>query len=161
VICLQILPNILNRWWNYFCQLLNVHGINDVKRREIHIAEPLVTEPRPFEIEIANENLKRYKSWGTDQISSEMIQARDNILHSEIHKLINSIWNREQLPQQRNESIIIPVYKKGDKTDCSNHGGISLLPTTYKMLSNILVSRLTPYVDKIIGDDQCGFRHNR
>jgi hypothetical protein len=39
----------------------------------------------------------------------------------------------------------------GDKTDCSNRG-ISLLPTAYKILSNILVKRLTPYVDEISGD---------
>jgi len=35
------------------------------------------------------------------------------------------------------------------------------LPTTYKILSNILLSRLIPYAKKIIGDHQCGFRHNR
>jgi hypothetical protein len=36
--------------------------------------------------------------------------------------------------------------------------GMSLLPTICKMLSNILVSKLTPYVGEIIGDHQCGFR---
>jgi len=35
------------------------------------------------------------------------------------------------------------------------------LLTTYKILSNILLSRLTPYAQEIIGDHQCGFRHNR
>ena len=35
------------------------------------------------------------------------------------------------------------------------------MPTTYKILSNILLSRLIPYVKIIIGDHQCGFRHNR
>jgi len=35
------------------------------------------------------------------------------------------------------------------------------LPTTYKMLSNILLSRLIPYVKEIIEDHQCGFRRNR
>jgi len=39
--------------------------------------------------------------------------------------------------------------------------GISLLPTTYKILSNILLSRLTPYAEEIIGDHQCGFRCSR
>jgi hypothetical protein len=48
-----------------------------------------------------------------------------------------------------------PVHKKGD-----NHRGISLLSTSYKMLSNILLSRLGPYTEEIIGDYQCGFRHN-
>jgi hypothetical protein len=36
-----------------FCQLLNVHGVNNVRQNEIHTAEPLVPEPRSFEDEIA------------------------------------------------------------------------------------------------------------
>jgi hypothetical protein len=44
-----------------------------------------------------------------------------------IHKLINSIWNKEQLPNQWKESIIVPIHKKGDKTDCNKYPGISLL----------------------------------
>jgi hypothetical protein len=55
----------------------------------------------------------------------------------------------------------VPIYKKGDKTDCSNYRGISLLSTTYKILPNILLSRLTPYAEEIIGDHQCGFRRHR
>jgi hypothetical protein len=55
------------------------------------------------------------------------------------------IWNKEELTDQWKESIVVPVYKKDDKTDCSNYRGISLLSTTYKILSNILLSRLTPY----------------
>jgi hypothetical protein len=54
------------------------------------------------------------------------------------------------------KSIVVPVYKKGDKTDCSNYRGTSLLSTTYKILSNILLSTLTPYAEDIIGDHQCG-----
>jgi hypothetical protein len=44
---------------------------------------------------------------------------------------------------------------------CSNYRGISLLSTTYKILSNILLSRLTPFAEEIVGDHQCGFRRNR
>jgi hypothetical protein len=65
------------------------------------------------------------------------------------------------LPQQWNESTIAPIYKKGDKTDCNNYLGISLLSISYKILSNILLATLTPYVNEIIGDHQCGFRRNR
>jgi len=43
----------------------------------------------------------------------------------------------------------------------SNYRGISLSQTVYQILSNILLSRLTAYVDEIIGDHQCGFRRNR
>jgi hypothetical protein len=61
--------------------------------------------------------LKKYKSPGTDQIPAELIKARGETLQSEIHKLINSIWSTEELPGQWKESIILPIYKKGDKTD--------------------------------------------
>jgi len=56
---------------------------------------------------------------------------------------------------------VIPIHKKGNKTDCINYRGISLLPTTYKILSNILLSRLIPYAEEVIGDHQDGFRCNR
>jgi hypothetical protein len=42
--------------------------------------------------------LKRHKSPGSDEIPAELIQAGGEILSSEIHKLINSIWNKEELP---------------------------------------------------------------
>jgi hypothetical protein len=95
-----------------------------------------------------------------NQIPAELIQAGGKILLSEIHKLINSFWNKEELPDQWKETIIVPIHKKSDKTDCNNYRGLSLLSTSYKILSNILLSRLVPYIDEIIGD-QCGFPHNR
>ena len=65
------------------------------------------------------------------------------------------------LPEQWKESIIVPIYKKGEKTNCSNYRAMSLLFMSYKILSNIILGRLTPYVDEIIGDHQCGFGRNR
>ena len=53
--------------------------------------------------------------------------------------------------------IVVPIYKKDDKTDCCNYGAVSLLSTMYKILSNIQLSRLTPYAEEINGDHQCGF----
>jgi hypothetical protein len=44
---------------------------------------------------------------------------------------------------------------------CSNCRGISLLSNSYKILSNILLSRLSPYIDEAIRDHQCEFRRNR
>jgi len=107
------------------------------------------------------EKLKSHKSPGVDQIPAELIKTGGRTICCEIHKLIISIWNKEELPEEWKESITVPIYKKGNKTVCSNCRGISLLQTTYKILSNILLSRLTPYAEKIVGDHQCGFRHNR
>jgi hypothetical protein len=81
--------------------------------------------------------LKKCKSPGIDQILYKMIQAEDETFLSAIHKLINSILNKEELSDQWKESIIVTIHKKGDKTDYNNYCGISLLSTSYKMLSNI------------------------
>jgi len=138
-----------------------VHGVKDVGQAEIHTTEPLVPEPSVSEVELAIDKLKSHKSPGIDQTPAEMIKAGGRTICLEIHKLIISIWKKEKLPEEWKESIIVPIHKKVDKTDCSNYRGISLLPTTYKILSNILLSRLIPYAKKIIGDHQCGFRRNR
>jgi hypothetical protein len=66
----------------------------------------------------------------------------------------------QKLPEEWKESIV-PIYKKGDKADCSNCRGTSLLSTVYKILCKIMLSRLTPYAEEIIRDHQCGFLHNR
>jgi hypothetical protein len=131
--------NILNRLKNYFSQLLNV---SDFRQIEMHIAEPLVLDPGSFEVEVAIAKLKRYKSPGSDQIPTEFIQAGGEILRSEIH---------EDLPDQWKDSINVPIHKKHDKTDCSNYRGISLLSPSYETSFSIL-SRLSLYIDEIIGD---------
>jgi hypothetical protein len=113
--------NILGRWKNYFCQLLNVHGEGGVRQTEIHTAEPFVPEHSASEAEVATGKLKRYKSPGVDKIPAELIQAGGETLRLEIHKLIKLIWNKEELPHQWQESIVVPIHKKGDKTDCSNY----------------------------------------
>jgi hypothetical protein len=148
---------IMNRWKNYLCQLLNIHGAGGVRQTEMHTAEPFVPEPSASEVEVRVGKLKRYKPPGVDQIPAEMIQAGGETLHSEIHKLTKLIWNKEELPHQWKQSTVVPIHKKGDKTHCSNYEGISLLLTSYKILSNILLCRLTPYADEIIGYYQCGF----
>ena len=111
---------------------MNIHEVNDVRQTEIHTAEPLVPEPSASEVELAIEKLKSHKSPGVDQIPAELIKAGGRTIRSEIHKLIISIWNKEKLPEEWKESIIVPIYKKGDKTDCSNYRGISFVPTMYK-----------------------------
>jgi len=65
------------------------------------------------------------------------------------------MWNKEELTDQRKESISVPIYEKGDTTDCTNYRGVSLLSITYKIFSSILLSRLMPYVEEIIWDHQC------
>jgi hypothetical protein len=110
----------------------------------------LTPDPNPSEVESDIANLERFKSPGSDQILAELIQAGDETLRSEIHKLVNYIWDKEELPDLWNESVIVQICKKND---CQ---GILLLSALYKMLSNILLSG-SPYIDEVIGDRKCGF----
>jgi hypothetical protein len=92
---------------------------------------------------------------GSDQIPVELIQAGGKTLLSAVHKLFNSICNREELSDQWKESIIVPVHKNGHKT--SNYCGRPLVSTLYNILSNILLSKLRTYLEEVIGDHQYGF----
>ena len=83
--------SILDRRRNHFSQLLNVHGANDVRRTDIHTAEPIVPEPLACEVEMAIEKLKVNKSPGIDQIPAKLIKAGGRTIHCVIHKHIISI----------------------------------------------------------------------
>ena len=66
------------------------------------------------------DKLKSHKLPGIDQTPAELIKAGGRTIYLEIHKLIISIWKKEKLPEEWKESIIVPIHKKGDKTDCNN-----------------------------------------
>jgi hypothetical protein len=95
----------------------------------MHTAESFVPQPGVSEAEVTIGKLKRYKSPGADQFPTELIQAGGETLCLEIHKLINLIWIKEELPHQWEESVLL-VHKEGDESDCSNYQGISLLSTS-------------------------------
>jgi len=111
--------SILAQWRNHSSQLLNILGVNDVRQHtELHTVEQLVPEPSAFEVELAIEKLKSHKSPVIDQIPAELIKAGGKTVHSEIHEHIISIWNKEKLPEEWMELLIVYVYKKGNKTGC-------------------------------------------
>jgi hypothetical protein len=117
-----------------------VHNVSDVRQIELHKVEPFVPGPSRLEVEIAIAKLKNDKLPDIDQVLAEVIQGEDEILLSVIHKLINCVWNNE-------ECLIVPFHKNGGKTDLNNYCGTSLLSISYNILSNILLSRLGPYID--------------
>jgi hypothetical protein len=67
-----------------------------------------VPVPIAFEFEMAIEKLKGHKSPCTDQIPAELIKAGGRTIHYEISKLITSVWNKEEFPEEWEESIIVP-----------------------------------------------------
>jgi hypothetical protein len=54
--------------------------------------------------------------YSIDQIPEELIKAGGTTIRCEIHKFIISIWDKEELSEEWKESIMVPIYKKADKT---------------------------------------------
>jgi len=85
----------LNRWKNFFTEVINVHEFHDFRQTHVHTAEVLVSQPCLNEVGNANGNLKSCKSRATEQIPAELIRAVGEILYCEIHRILSSIWNKE------------------------------------------------------------------
>jgi hypothetical protein len=92
--------SILATWRSHFSQLFDVNGVNDIRQTEIHTAELIVPETCAIEVEKTLEKLKRHKSSGIDQISAELIKTGGRTIHFEIHRFINFIWNKKELPEE-------------------------------------------------------------
>jgi hypothetical protein len=65
----------------------------------------------PSEVAFGIAELESYKSAGSDPIMLGMIQAGGEAIQSDIHKLINSIWIKEELPNQWKEFMITPINR--------------------------------------------------
>jgi len=99
------------------------------------------------------------KSPGIDNIHMELYKKGGGLLINKTHSLIKGIWREEKMSMDCTENIIVPIYKnRGDKLQCKNYKGISLLCTGYKILNAVINNRLKKYTELIIGEYQAGFR---
>ena len=75
-----------------------------------------------------------------------MIKYGRNKLLNRIYKLTGQIWEEERIPEEWNETLIVPIYKKGDRERCENYRRIALENVPYKILANIILGRIKPYI---------------
>jgi len=121
----------------------------------------IVAAPTMGEVSAAISSLKNNKASGPDNIPAELLKMGGEELSKVMYGLVNRIWNMEELPDQWLEGAILPLHKKGDKTECENYRGIALLNTAYKVFARVLFDRLSPRAETVIGDYQGGFRRDR
>jgi len=74
-----------------------------------------------------------------------------------------TIWKKGTIPKDWRKSIIIPLYKRGDKEKIGNYRGISLLCTAYKIYAEVLRNRLEKEAEEKnkVPESQAGFRKGR
>ena len=77
-----------------------------------------------------------------------------------LHSLFLLIWQQEKIPQEYKDATIIHLYKrKGNRQDCNNYCGISLLSNAGKILARLLPNRLKDHLNQgLLPENQCGFR---
>lgn len=113
------------------------------------------------ELIIALNNFKNKKSPGTDNINSELIKYASLPLKYRLLDLMNICWKYGHIPEEWRVGKICPIYKKGDKKNCSNYRGISILNTCYKIYASILKARLNIIIENMLSESQNGFRKGR
>ena len=105
--------------------------------------------------------LKNHKSSGEDGLSPELYKKCPKVTAEQIHGILQDAWKTNSFPKDWRTSIILPFYKKGDKTECRNYRGISLIDITVKIFRIILLNRFKSAREKNTHENQAGFRPGR
>ena len=153
---------ILARWTEYCEDLYNY----DTQGDPAVLNEPHSTnQDNPpilrAEVEAAVKSLKKGKSAGIDNIPSELVQAGGDAMIDALHIICNKIWHSGEWPTQWTRSLIITLPKKGNLQRCQNYRTISLICHPSKVMLQVLLNRLKPQAEKIIAEEQAGFRAGR
>ena len=119
-------------------------------------------EPTISELKKALNCLSSGKAPGKDGIPPEIVKLCTGSLLTELHAILCLYWRECQLPQDMGDSNIVTLYKtKGDRCDCTNYRGISLLRIVGKYFARVVLKRLQVIADRVYPESQCGFRTNR
>ncbi|XP_062840465.1 uncharacterized protein LOC134299981 [Anolis carolinensis] len=113
------------------------------------------------EVSNAISQQKNNKASGPDGIPAEIFKTGGPELIQQFHQLIEKVWVIEKIPADFKDATIINLFKKGDRTDCGNYRGISLLTSAGKILARILANRLLPVSEDTLPESQNGFRPSR
>ena len=115
------------------------------------------------EIKKAIAHLRFGKAPGQDGIPPEIYKVAETTIIPWLHALFTQLWNEGEVPQDFKDAQITCIYKKkGDRSDCNNYRGISLLSIAGKILARVLLERLKLHIaEGNISESQTGFRSNR
>ena len=110
----------------------------------------------------ALDKLASGKAPGKDGIPAEILKCAKNTLLKELHDILLLCWREGEVPQDMRDANIITLYKnKGDRSDCNNYRGISLLSIVGKAFARVVLKRLQVLAERVYPESQCGFRAKR
>ena len=101
------------------------------------------------------------KASGGDGIPDELFQILKDDAVKVLYSTWQHIWKTQQWPQDWKRSVFIPIPKKDNAKECTNHHIIALISHTSKVMLKILQARLQQYMNHELPDIQIGFRKGR
>ena len=132
------------------------------------VASTLGIEPTEEEIATAMKAMvmANAKAVEPDGLPAELLKLglqQDRNILRELDRLTILIWRQGKVPQQWKDAVITVLHKKGDKTECRNYRGISLVSHAGKVLLKVVAKRLSAYCEAkgLLPEEQCGFRPDR
>ena len=105
--------------------------------------------------------MKKGKSTGVDNIPAELVQAGGEDVITALTTICDKIWQTGERPTPRTQSLVITLPKKGNLQQCQNYLTISLISHPSKVRLKTILYRLKPQAEKIIAEEQAGFRAGR
>ena len=124
--------------------------------------EELDSEPTSAEIKAALDSLASSKAPRKHNIPVEVLKCCKEIITTKLYEVFRLCWREGGVPQDMKDANIVTLYKnKGDRGDCNNYCGISLLSVVGKLLARVVLKRLQVLADRVYPESQCGFRANR
>ena len=118
--------------------------------------------PTLSELSKAIDQLAPGKAPGSDEIPPDLIKQCQTVLLKPIYDLLCCCWAEGEVPQDMRDTKIVTLYKnKGERSDCNNYRGISLLSIVGKIYARVLLVRLQKLAERVYPESQCGFRAGR
>lgn len=117
--------------------------------------------PSVTEVQDAIRTLRNNKAARQDRVPAEILKEdRPELLHH-IPALLLKIWDKKELPSELRHALIVSIFKMGDRAECGNYRGMSLLSTTRKVIAHVFANRMLPLPEEVLSESQCSFRPSR
>ena len=109
----------------------------------------------------AVKHIKSGKAAGVDEIRPELPKVLVGEGIDWLTRVFQVAWDSGEVPVDWQTGVIVPIFKKGDKTECHNYRGITLLSLPGKLYAKVLESKVRRIVEPRMAEEQCGFRPGR
>ena len=107
----------------------------------------LVPDILECEVKWALESITTNKASGGDGIPVELFQILKADAVKVLHSICQQIWKTQQWPQHWKRLVFIPIPKKGNAKECSNHYAMALISQASNIMLKIVQARLQQYVN--------------